>query len=97
MVAAAGSCVLAVEHEFFGAQAALASLFVERGGGLDQFIPAAGRVNIHLDNAWIRGDHEFADTRILRWLVTFEDHRQLFFCRHGFDVIEQGQVGFQSR
>ena len=43
VVAAAGSGVLPVEHELLCAQAGLARQFVERGGVLDQFVPAMRR------------------------------------------------------
>ena len=41
MIAAAGSGMPAVQHEFLGAQAGLARIFIERGGVGNQLLPVA--------------------------------------------------------
>ena len=49
-------------------------------GAIDEIIPAARRVDVHLDDARVRRHAEAVEARILRRLVAFEDHRRI----HGF-------------
>ncbi len=58
VVAATGAGVAAVEHEFLGAEAGEACLFVKRLCVLHQLRPAAGGMDIHLDHAGIGRDAE---------------------------------------
>ena len=54
VIAAAGAGVTAVDHELLGSEAALASRVVKMRGAVDEFVPAARRMDVHLDDARIR-------------------------------------------
>ena len=53
MIAAAGTGMPPVQHEFLGAEPALARFFVERGRIRDQLGPVARGMDVDLDHAGI--------------------------------------------
>ncbi len=95
MVAATCTAVATIQHEFFGAQSGQACLFVQSGRVVHQLLPAAGRVDIHLDNAGVRCDQQFLQAGITRRLIALDAHRQLEFGRSVFDMVDQVYVMFQ--
>ncbi len=88
VIASAGAGVAAIQHEFFGGQAAGMGFFVKQGGFFDHFRPARRRVNVHLNNAGVRCDQQFFQARITGRRVTFNDDRHFQGSRSGFNGAE---------
>ena len=95
MVAATGSGVAAIGHEFFGRKARLKGGVVEKFGVFDQLCPCRHRVDIDLDNARVRGDTQQLQARVARGRVAFQNQFELEFFRSGFNRTEQVQVVFE--
>ena len=93
MVAAAGAGVAPVEHEFVGAQARLARLFVDGGRRGHDLFPRARGVNVHLEHAGIGRHLNAFHARIGRGQIPFDAHRnrerrrRLFDLRHQLEVV----------
>jgi hypothetical protein len=75
VVAAARAAVQAVEPELLGGQAGEAGLLVQRGGGGHQVVPRRRRVDVHLDHAGVRGDHERLQRRVARQRIALDHDR----------------------
>ena len=85
VVAAAGAGVAPVEHEFLGAEARQARLFVKRLGVRHQLRPACRRMNVDFDDAGVGRDAEFLEARVGRRRIAFEAHREFQVGGGGFD------------
>ena len=97
MIAAAGAGMAPIQHEFFGAQARLARVFIERGGVRHQLLPIGGGMDVHFDDAGIGRHFNHAQARIVRRRVALDDHRH-FQMRGGvFDGRQQVDIVFGHR
>src|SRR5262249_53584893 len=67
VVAASGSCVAAIQHEFFGSKPRQTRLLVQRADLTNQLAPTRSRVEVDLDDAWIGRDLDVTEARIVRW------------------------------
>ena len=97
MIAAAGTGVAAVEHEFLGAEAGLPRFLVQRHRGRDQFMPRRCGLDVDLDDAGIGRDAQHPYPDVARRCVALDDHRQ--GCGMG-GVLDRGKergVILQSR
>ena len=92
VIAAAGPGVASVEHELLGREAHLPRIFIERGGPVDELIPVAGRLHVHLDHSRIRGDEKMWQPGIVWRRIALEQHAQAEGARRGFDGGNQIQV-----
>ena len=75
MIAAAGSRMPAVQHEFLGAQARLARIFIERGGVGNQLLPIRGRMHVYFNDAGIGSYFDLPETWIVGRRVAFHHYR----------------------
>ena len=75
VVAAAGAGVRAVEVELLGGQATLAGGGVQRRGDLGELGPGRRRVDVDLDDSWVRGDGERAGPGVAGQRIALEDDR----------------------
>ncbi len=91
VVTAAGARVLAVDHEFIGAQSRQPRLFIDRLGDRDALVPICRRVDIDLDDAGVGRHPDHIEARV-RWRgIAFDVDRQaqLFGrCFGGSDQFE---------
>ena len=93
VVAAAGAGVAAVEHELLGRRGrACLRLLVERRRLLDQLVPVARRLHVHLDHAGVGRDDEVRQPRIVRRRIAFEQHRHAERARRRFDGGDELEV-----
>ena len=92
VVAAAGSGVLSIQHEFLRAQAALAREIVERGSVCRKLIPRFRRMNVDFDDAGIGRHFQNSDPDIVGRSVAFEQHRHFKVCGGIFDGGHQVQI-----
>ena len=76
MIAAAGSGMLAVDHELVGAEPREPRLLVDRLGRRDALAPARGGMDVHLDHAGVRRDADHVEARIDRRGVALDLDRQ---------------------
>lgn len=77
VVAATGAGVAAVEHEFFGAEAAESGRLVEAGGVLNECAPVGGGVGVDFDDAGVWGDLYAAEPMVEGGCVAFDQDWQL--------------------
>ena len=95
MIAAAGTGVLAINHEFLGGQARQMCLLVEKSGVGHQFVPVARRLHVDFQHAGIGRDAQLLKARIARRLIALDHHRKLhvssrrFDCGHQFEIVLQ--------
>ncbi len=75
VVAAAGTGVAAIDHEFLGGQTVQARLFVKKLGALHQLRPARRRLHVDLDHAWVRCNTEIGQAWVGRWFIAFQQNR----------------------
>ncbi len=55
-------------------------------------MPTGGRMCIHFNHAGIRSDLQHADSRVVRWMIAFDNHLHTqIFCA-GFDRCRQLQI-----
>ena len=73
MVAAASARVSTVEMERLGPEPGGPGLGVDNGRDVHQFRPRASRVDVDLEDSWVRGDEEPYQAGVNRWQVTLED------------------------
>ena len=92
VVAAAGAGMPAVEHELLGPQPALSRFFVQRRGVEDQFLPVAGRLNVHFQHARVGRQLEVLQAVIVRRRIAFQDDRHLQFGGGLLDRGDQTQI-----
>ena len=97
VVAATGADMAAVDHELLAGQARLPRGLVEEFGALDQLLPTAGGVDVHLDDARVRGDAEYVQARVAGRLVALQQHGALQLARGGLDGGDQFQPGVEFR
>jgi hypothetical protein len=70
VIAAAGSDVATIDHEFVGAQPTETCLLIKCLRDVDGFAPSRGGMDIDLDDAGIRRDLDDVQSRVGRRLVT---------------------------
>ena len=75
MIAATGTGMLAIQHEFFRPQTALTGLLIKNTVIVYQFLPGSSGMDIDFDNARIRCNHEFLQTGIAWRFIAFNDYR----------------------
>ena len=92
MIAATGAGVAAIEHEFFGAQPGLARFFVQHRGPVNQLVPSAAGVQVHLDHPRIWRDGELVEPRISRRRFAFDNYRQTHFLYRSLNSSNQLEV-----
>ena len=76
MIAAAGSRMLAVDHELVGPEPRLPRLLVDRLGRRHAFAPVRRGVNVHLDDARVGRDADHVEARIARRGVALDLDRE---------------------
>ena len=95
MIAAAGPGVLAVDHEFVGAEPRKPRLFIDRLGRRHAFAPVRGGMDVHLDHAGVGRDADHVEAGIDRGRIALDMHRQPdprgrgLGRRHQFEVVLQ--------
>src|ERR1700749_2536233 len=77
MIAATGSDVTAVNHEFFRAEPRLPRFFVKDGGVFNEFVPTVRWMQIHLDDAGVGCDLDMIEPMVVRRRRAFDDNWQL--------------------
>ena len=92
VVAAAGTRMPAIDHEFFRSQARQARLLVQRRHVVNQLVPARRRVDIHLDHARVRRDAEQLDARVARRRIALDPDLELELGGGVFDAGDQRQI-----
>ena len=92
VVAPASAGVATIEHELFGAQSRLPSVFVQAGGDLHQFIPIVRRMDVDFDYTRVGSHFDVIQPIILRWKIAFDDHGGGQFAGRGFNRGDEMQV-----
>ena len=95
VIAAACAGVAAVDHEFVGAQATVARVFVERARDVDALAPAGCGLDVDFDDAGIGRDANDCGSWIERRLVAFDTHRRSRVRGAGFDGGKQFKIIFE--
>ena len=97
MVAAAGTGVAAVEHEFLRREPGQPRLVVQNGRIGHQFIPASRRMDVDFDDAGIRRDIQHFDPCIGGGRITFDRNGHAQFARRFLQRGDQREIVLEIR
>src|SRR5208337_2620353 len=75
VIAPTRAAMAAIDHEFLGGKPRQPRLFVEGLGYGNGLVPTQCRLNIHLDDAWVRRDLDHAETPIVGGLIALYMNR----------------------
>src|SRR5262245_43668965 len=75
VIAATRSGMATIDHELLGNQAALMGSVVQMKRAIGKLFPRFRRMNIYLDDTWVRRHAEMIEAWIFRRFVAFQDNR----------------------